>query len=143
MRFTTLAVHLIAGFTLAASAAAASDDTQALLSLEHRWLAAGVQRDTAALKKILADDFLDVTFKGTLRDKADHLKATLAPVHIQQSLDDLKVRIYGNTGIVTGVDVGTGPDGLTSYRLRFTDVFVKHAGHWQAVSAQETLEQTP
>jgi ketosteroid isomerase-like protein len=140
MRSTLLALSLTACLSL--PAAAATGDEQRLLTLEQRWLAAGVQRDIPALKEILADDFVDVTYKGTLRDKADHLQTSLAPDKSKQTLQELKVRLYGDTGIVNGVDVDVTPDG-TTYRIRFTDVFVRRAGRWQAVSAQETPVQAP
>jgi ketosteroid isomerase-like protein len=118
-----------------------SSDARQLLDLEHRWLTAAMQRDTAALGQILADDFVDVTYKGSLRDKTDHLKSTLAPGNTQQTLEELKVRIYGDTGIVTGQNTITAKDHSFTAHVRFTDVFVRRAGRWQAVSAQETLEQ--
>lgn len=141
MRTTLLALSL--ALTALMSFPALADDSKELLSLEQRWLNAGIQRDIPALKEILADDFVDVTYNGGLRDKEDHLKSSLAPSKTHQALEELKVRFYGDTGIVTGVDHGTAADGSTAYKIRFTDVFVKRAGHWQAVSAQETPEQNP
>ena len=122
---------------------AAADDSQQLLDLEHRWLTAAMQRDIPALKEILADDFMDVTYKGSLRDKADHLHASLAPSKSTQTLEELKVRSYGDTGLVTGLNVIVTADGSATYKIRFTDVFVKRAGRWQAVSAQETPVTNP
>ncbi|MGE5625460.1 MAG: nuclear transport factor 2 family protein [Bacillota bacterium] len=142
MRFYLLGLSL-AATVLAAPANAATGDEQTLLTLEQRWLTAGEQRDIPALKEILVDDFLHTTYLGTLRDKADHLKSTLAPAKSRQTLDDLKVRLYGDTGIVTGENVITAQDGSYVYKLRFTDVFVKRGGRWQAVSAQETPEKMP
>ena len=123
--------------------AVAGDDTQQLLSLEHRWLDASMQRDIPALHDILADDFIDVTYKGGLRNKADHLQSSLAPSKTRQSLDELKVRFYGDTGIVTGLNTIVALDGSFTAEIRFTDVFVKHDGRWQAVSAQETPVMKP
>ncbi len=133
---TTLAFSLLVA--LFTSLPAAADDSRQLLDLEQRWLTAGMQRDIPALKEILADDFVDVTYKGGLRDKADHLESSLAPSKSKQTLEELKVRLYGDTGIVTGLNVVVTADGAATYKIRFTDVFVKHGGRWQAVSAQET-----
>ncbi len=131
---------LLLALLLVSSAAMADDATQ-LLSLEQHWLDAAMQRDDAALRAILADDFVDVTYQGQLRDKADHLKSSLAPAKTRQTLEELKVRLYGDTGIVTGLNTITALDGSFTARIRFTDVFVKRAGRWQAVSAQETPEK--
>jgi ketosteroid isomerase-like protein len=128
---------------LAVSAHAAPSDTQQLQDLEQRWLTAAMQHDTAALQTILVDDFVDVTYQGGLRDKADHLKSSLAPGKTKQTLDGLKVRVYGDTGIVTGQNTIVADDGSFTARVRFTDVFVKQQGVWRAVSAQETLEKNP
>ena len=135
-----LSSALYAGHVFAAPAT--SSDAQQLLDLEQRWLTAAMQRDTATLSQILADDFVDVTYKGALSDKAAHLKSSLAPNDTQQTLDELKMRIFGDTGIVTGQNTITAKDHSFTARVRFTDVFVQRAGRWQAVSAQETLEQT-
>jgi len=136
-------IALIASLAPNLSAAAAPGDTQQLLDLEQRWLTAGEQRDLPALKQILADDFVDVSYQGKLRSKRDHLAATLAPSRSRQTLEELKVRLYGDTGIVNGLDHVVTADGSATYEIRFTDVFVKRAGRWQAVSAQETLEKNP
>ena len=133
---TILALSLLVA--LFTSLPAAADDSRQLLDLEQRWLTAAMQRDIPALKEILADDFVDVTYEGGLRDKADHLESSLAPSKSKQSLEELKVRFYGDTGIVTGLNVIVTADGSTTYRIRFTDVFVRRGGRWQAVSAQET-----
>ena len=51
-------------------------------------------------------------------------------------LDDLKIRVFGQTAIAYGLETEkskyAGKD--TSGQYRFTDVFIKRAGRWQAVS---------
>ena len=136
-------IALAASLSISCSAFAANSDAQRLLDLEQRWLDVAMQRDIPALKEILADDFVDVTYQGGLRDKADHLKSTLAPAKTRQTLEELKVRLYGDTGIVTGENSIVALDGSFTARIRFTDVFVRRGGRWQAVSAQETPEKNP
>jgi hypothetical protein len=57
----------------------------------------------------------------------------------------MKVRIYGNTAIVTGTDTEKseyhGKD--SSGKYLWTDVFVFRNGRWQAVSSQSTRLATP
>lgn len=142
MRSILLALTLASPLLLTITAVASPGDEKQLLDLEQRWLVAGEQRDIPVLKEILADDFVDVSYQGRLRNKADHLAATLAPSMSRQTLEELKVRFYGDTGIVNGLDVTVTQDGSATYKVRFTDVFVKRAGRWQAVSAQETLEKS-
>ncbi|HEX7964701.1 MAG TPA: nuclear transport factor 2 family protein [Gammaproteobacteria bacterium] len=123
--------------------AAHADDARTLLDLEQRWAAAAAARDHAALDAILADDFTDVSWQGKLRSKADALAAPAAPVRMRQTLSELKVRVYGDTAVVTGLNMAAAVDGSFTTRIRFTDVFIRHAGTWRAVSAQETPERAP
>lgn len=114
----------------------AADQLQAL---ERTWLAAAVHHDRATLDRLLADDFIDISYRGERRTKADALQAPAAPPGSRQSLSNLDVRLYGTTGIVTGVNTVTIA-GREPARIRFTDVFVRMRDGWRAVSAQETLE---
>jgi ketosteroid isomerase-like protein len=60
-------------------------------------------------------------------------------------LDDVKVQVKGEMGVVTGRNTikatYMGKDISGSYR--FTDVFVKRAGRWQAISTQATAIAPP
>ena len=143
MRSVLLCTSLAISLFFSLYAPAETSDAQQLLTLEQRWLAAAMQRDATTLQAILTDDFVDVTYQGGLRDKADHLQSSLAPSKPKQTLGELKVRIYGDTGVVTGLNTIVADDGSFTARVRFTDVFVKQQGVWRAVSAQETLEKNP
>lgn len=126
-----------------ACATAGADGDAAFIALENRWVEAIQKHDTAALDRLLADTFVDATFRGTLRTKKDVLTGPPAagPYHSIR-LDELAVRRYGpDTAIVTGLNVlqGKGPEDVA--RVRFTDVFVRKDGRWRAVSAQETLQE--
>lgn len=112
-----------------------------LRALEQVWLRATENRDTAVLDRILAKDFLHVAYDGRVLSKADALRAPVAPSGARQALSQLSVRLYGETGIVTGLNTVTTRDGAVEVRLRFTDVFVRIHGSWQVVSAQETPDQ--
>ena len=60
-------------------------------------------------------------------------------------LSDMKVRLYGNTAVITGkADVkGTlGGKDITG-QMMFTRVYVKKGGHWQSVAFQQTLVSNP
>lgn len=117
------------------------DDTPArstLLRLEHEWLNA---TDTKTLRRILAPDFLHPVAQGVVLNRRQHIAWVVAhppDPGIARHLADVRIRIYGNAAVVTGrvVRARAGaklPDSL------FTDVFIKRAGAWRAVSAQETL----
>nr|MBA3766029.1 nuclear transport factor 2 family protein [Acidobacteriota bacterium] len=54
--------------------------------------------------------------------------------------DRLKVRVYGETAVVTGRATVKGKyKGMDiSGQYRYTHVFVKQRGHWLVVTAQQT-----
>ncbi len=139
MRTLSLAVTLAA--LLASGVHADSSEAERLEALEQRWLAASVAHDVATLRDLLADEFVDVSYQGTLRRKADLLGASAAPAKTRQALSELAVRLYGDAAVVTGVNTVTADDGSFTVRLRFTDVFAKQSGRWRAVSAQETVQK--
>lgn len=131
---------------LASSAfAQQSAEGQELLKLEYEWGEAIKQHDTAVLERILADDFIFTDAEGQVWNKAQYIpqavRDTLAAFHI----DDERVRLYGETGVVTSVVSWTGTyNGKgTSFDVRYTDVFVKRDGHWQCVAAQDTFVAKP
>jgi ketosteroid isomerase-like protein len=111
------------------------------LKLEHEWLVAARHRDREVLERILSDDFVDIAYSGAVRTKANALAAPVAPAGTTQTLDQMKVRVYGDTAIVTGRNTVAARDGTRRAVVRFTDVFVRQRGIWRAVSAQETLER--
>jgi hypothetical protein len=61
------------------------------------------------------------------------------------SIDDMTVRVFGDTGVVTGSWTGKmtidGKD--ASGAFRYTDTFVKRLGRWRAVASQDTRMPPP
>jgi ketosteroid isomerase-like protein len=138
----SLAAALLALLPLSLGGCASSGRTAAaeLTEVEHRWVEALRTHDTAALDDLLADGFVDSTFRGETRTKREVLAGPAAGgAYRSLRLDDLAVRTYGSTAVVTGVNVLRGPAGDEA-RVRFTDVFIRRHGRWRAVSAQETLQ---
>jgi ketosteroid isomerase-like protein len=115
---------------------------QALIQMEHDWSRADTEKDAATLDRILADDWIGIDFEGTVLTKPQALRDINSGSASLEStvLSDMKVRIYGNTAIVTGTDTEKseyhGKD--SSGKYLWTDVFVFRNGRWQAVSSQST-----
>ncbi|TAN07388.1 MAG: nuclear transport factor 2 family protein [Rhodanobacteraceae bacterium] len=113
----------------------------AIAQLERRWLAAVEPGgDREALDTILADDYLDTDWQGRTRDKAA-LVAAPAAQGVTQHVDGLRIRVWGDTAVATGVNhIHSAAKGWT-VTVPFTDVFACIDGHWRAVASQETLRK--
>jgi ketosteroid isomerase-like protein len=115
---------------------------QALMQMERDWTAAALNKDAAALDKILADDWVGQNPAGmaTKTEALADLKSGDNKLE-SETLGDMKVRIFGDTAVVTGSDDEKssykGKD--TSGHYTWTDVFAKRHGQWRAVASQGTV----
>lgn len=110
--------------------------------LEQDRAQAAMKADTASLGAGLTDDYAMVTPSGEIQDKAtvlDSFKNGDRKIESIQ-LDDPKVRVYGNTAIVTGTSTvkGTYKGQDISGKLRYTRVYVKQGDKWKAAAFQQT-----
>ena len=136
----------MAGSLLFKTPAARANDSAGdeLIARENQWLAG--THDRAVLDDILAPDFLHPLGNGVFATKAQHIKyATthLPPPNLHQRFEQMKVRIYGNIGIVNGIVVTSDQHGRDVERTVFTDVFLAREGRWRAINAQENKVQKP
>jgi ketosteroid isomerase-like protein len=105
---------------------------QTVLKLTQEWLAAEEHIDREVLNRIIADDFLGTGPMGTTVSKTDVIPAEGCGGHgLAISGLYIKVRVFGDTAIVTGRGV---PKVKDRPELRFTVVFVKRADRWQMVA---------
>ena len=114
----------------------ADDGKRELIAVENHWLA--VEDDPDAVDPILAPDFLHVLPAGiiTKGEQLEFMRKHPRPKGAQRHFEDLRVRVYGDVGVVDGIVVAT-ERGKTQ-RTAFTDVFARRGGKWLAVNAQET-----
>jgi ketosteroid isomerase-like protein len=138
MRKSLLISFVFITATLSASAQTAAKPEQnnsaeqAVLKVTQDWLNAETNVDRAALKRIIADDFLGTGPRGTVVSKTDVIPGEGVSHGLNISGQDLKVRVFGDTAIVTGLGVPKGaPD---RPEIRMTVVFVKRADSWQMVA---------
>jgi len=119
-------------------------DTTIIKALNSRWLNAIVNRDTAALSSVLADDFILVNPGGNKQTKADNLANVLSPGTKVTSVnvDKVEVRMLNETvGILsawTTFIIDTDGKKITGHNC-YQDVYVKRTNGWRAVSAHVTL----
>jgi ketosteroid isomerase-like protein len=139
-----LVIALIIGATSAASAQPTTKsseqhigDEQAVLLVTQGWLDADERHDRAALDKIIASDFVGTAPRGRTVYKRDIIPAegTAGGHSLGITAQDTKVRLFGDTAIVTGRGVAKTPERAEQGELRFTVVFVKRDSRWQMVAA--------
>lgn len=119
-------------------------DKAAVVRLEHRWVAAlAPGGDRSALGDILAEDYVDIDWRGRIRRKSDLLRAVGSPKGAVQHVTALQVRVWGDSAVATGVNTVHSPVKGWTIEVPFTDVFERIDGHWRAVSSQETLRKPP
>ena len=141
-------VGLAAGLTLSIEVAAqAANVEQTLLQLERDWEQANAKNDTAALERILAPEYVTTDSDGRLMTRAETFarRKSGAVKFTTFTQDDYKVHVVGDTAIVTGRSTIKGiRDGKEwSGQERWTDVFVRRNGRWQAVATHSSRIATP
>jgi ketosteroid isomerase-like protein len=139
-----ISVSLLAfGQEKSQSPVTSSKDETIIRDIEQIYRDAVARQDVAALDRTLADDFVATSSRGEIRNKMqeiDDIKPSPDFVTEGFDLDDIKVRIFDNTAIVTGRSVlkvkYKGQSNTTAFR--YTRVYVKRKGSWQAVAQQLT-----
>ena len=112
---------------------------QEFKKLEEEIGQAWAKRDVASYDRILADDYTWTDFDGIVWTKAQDLEMLNSGevVNTSYAVDDWKVRVYGDTAVVTGrntvKEMWKGRD--TSGQYRYTDTWVKRDGRWQLVAS--------
>jgi ketosteroid isomerase-like protein len=118
-----------------------SEDEQALIKIQREWAEARVKGDSSYTQRLETEDFTVVWFDGRIVNKREDMKSmTGDTVFTDFKIDDLKVRFYGDTGIVVGqgsIKAHTKDQDLSG-KYVWTDTFVKQNGEWKAVASQVT-----
>ena len=122
--------------------AASSGVEQALMQIEQELTDTLIKGDPSASERYLADSFTFTGPDGMVSTKAQNIADMKSgALKIESSkIEDMKVRVYGDTAVVTyaTTDKGTYKGRDISGQYRWTDVFVKQNGKWQLVSGQGT-----
>ena len=108
-----------------------------LIGLAHEWDRAMVENDAEAIGRFMAEDWTIFGSDGSMSDKATFLglvkSGTLS--HDVMESEDLKVRVYGDTAVVTSRGVSGGKYQGQAFREveQSSNVFVRHEGQWRCV----------
>ena len=115
---------------------------QKIIKLEHTWADAVKRRDMSALSLILADDYRDTSSKGVVRNKVEEIESVraVATNFLSYDVDELEVRVYGGVAVVTGrlIVKVLYENQQVEGRFRYTRMYVRRVGRWQAVASQMT-----
>jgi ketosteroid isomerase-like protein len=137
-----LVLKVIGAGPLFAQAKNTASVEDAIRALESRRAEALLKADTKALADMVADDFIEISRLGQLRTKADNIRdiASGDLKLISVKYEDLKVRVYGEVAILIGIADNTGTARGTPFagKIRYTRIFVRREGRWQAVMMQQT-----
>jgi uncharacterized protein (TIGR02246 family) len=122
--------------------AATPSAEQAVRQLFDELVASYAKNDAVAPGRILAEDFTFTSPFGDVMTKEQRI-GEIKPGGVQfdsYTVDDVKVRVYGDTAVVANQATLSGKRGdqVLSGQYRATSVFVKKGGNWQLVAAQST-----
>ncbi len=122
-------------------------DAAAVRALELKWTDSYRQHHIDILSSLLAEDFVITIEDGSVYSKAGYISHSADPATRVQvaELADLKVRVHGDTAIVTGAyhEKGESNGKPYEYRDRLTDVWMKLSGKWQVVASQYSVPYKP
>ena len=119
-----------------------SQEEQALKKIQHEWAQARIKDDSSYTRRIEADDCTIVWPDGRIVNKRADLESMTGDIVFSEfKIQNLQVRLYGETGIVIGegiIKAHKGKQDLLGGKFVWTDTFVKQGGQWKVVASQIT-----
>jgi len=119
-----------------------SEDEQTLIRIQREWAEARVKGDSSYARRVEANDCTIVWPDGSIVNKQQDLQTMTGDIVFTEfKIDDLRVRLYGDTGIVVGqgtIRAQKGKQDLLGGKFVWTDTFVKDGGEWKVVGSQIT-----
>lgn len=131
----------------AAVVAQEKGDAATVRALEIKWTESYRQRNIDILSALLSEEFVITIEDGSIYSKAGYISHSADPgTHVQVAeLSDLKVRVHGDTAVVTGSyhEKGESNGKPYEYHDRLTDVWMKSAGKWQVIASHYSVPYKP
>lgn len=94
------------------------------------------------MSRLVAQEFVEISRLGQVRTKADNIRDIASGELRLTSVkyDSLMVRIYGDVAVLRGIADNTGTFRGFPFggKIRYTRIFVRRDGRWQAVAMQQT-----
>ena len=106
-----------------------SHEEQALMKIQHEWAEARVKGDSSYTRRLETEDCTIVWPDGRIVNKRGDLESMTGDIVFSEfKIDDLRVRLYGDTGIVVGhgtIRAHKGKQDLLDGKFVWTDTFAK------------------
>jgi ketosteroid isomerase-like protein len=119
-----------------------SQKKQTLIKIQQEWAEARVKGDRSYTQRLEAEDCTIVWPDGRIVDKQGDLQSMTGDIVFSEfKINDLQVRIHGETGTVVGqgtISARKGQQNLLGGNFVWTDTFVKQGGKWKVVASQIT-----
>ena len=119
-----------------------SEDEKALIKIQNEWAEARIKGDSSYTRRLEAEDCTIVWPDGRIVSKSADLQTMTGDIVFSEfKINDLRVRLYGDTGIVVGegtINTRKGTQDLLRGKFVWTDTFVKQSGQWKVVASQIT-----
>jgi len=139
----TLILCLFTGFTSPLAAQEKADAATSIRKLEEKWTQSYKKRQIDILSSLLAEDFVITVEDGNTYSKSGYITHSAdSSVQVDVAeLSDLKVRMHGDTAVVTGAyhEKGKSNGKPYEYRDRLTDVWMKVGNRWQVISSHYSV----
>jgi ketosteroid isomerase-like protein len=141
---TVICCLLLTVFAMSQTAHERSESQEGkILALENMWNQAQLHRDAGALEALIADRFVNTEYDGEVSDRDQFLADIKDPKFKPSSvgLQDMKVNVYRETAVVTGIYRTKGSYNGKPYDHlgRFTDTWILENGKWECVASHTSL----
>ncbi len=111
-------------------------------AIDATWNELRLKPDVAGLDKLLVDDWLLTHSDGRVQTKVEYLEELKTRARANQAIrnEDVRTRIYAETGVVTGTSVQSGVNNGQPFsgRFRFTRVWIRRDGAWRMVASHSS-----
>jgi ketosteroid isomerase-like protein len=113
-----------------------SSDLEEVAALERELIQAFVSGDIAVLDTILAEGFIFTDPQGPPIGKSQWMHGLETGRFRFESveIENLDVKLFGDTALANGrIKIRAAVNGSYNGSFHYTDVYVKHGGHWKAI----------
>ena len=115
-----------------------TDQTNAVLQTERELCTAYLKGDTDAIARGVMEDYTLTNSTGKITTRVEDIEEAKKndPKYEVFKNHDMKVRVHGDTAVVTGRTHMKGISGGKAFdsEFQFTDTFVKDGGRWRLLA---------